>query len=146
MEKINIEKFNLEQDSFFLLKYSFDNPYWCECYYTNKVLGRLVGGAVIEDTCNKFIKILKMKTNEGTENTRHKNILNSKSSYLGYVVFSGYDTFYFFKNNDYYELLILDGSGKFVAHHIVSYEIISLWKHKFMKIISQLKIRGQDSN
>lgn len=123
----------LESDSFALTGQRVNEPDWYEFdARVNEMRFEQIGGETRLRFINSLIAVLSNDHGialETIENAQFTEFVGgAKAEYLGYIVFSGYNTFYFFKQDgELMHVVFADKDGKLLAHTKLSPELRASW-------------------
>jgi hypothetical protein len=124
---------SLESDSFALKGQRVNDLDWYEFdTRVNNVHFRQIGGEVRLRFIDNLITVLSNEqgiTLEKIENAQFtEHVGGAKTEYLGYIVFSGYNTLYFFKQDgEVKHVVFADKDGKLLAHTQLAPELRANW-------------------
>ena len=113
---------------------------WCEFHFiSDKNLGINIGGEIKTKFYENLYSIL--NNENGKELASIKNPLfidvvrDLKSRYVGYLVFSGYKTIYFFVDSfGYMHLILADCAGEMLVHSKLEPNTIIDWKRQLLNL------------
>lgn len=132
----------LESSRFAIIGLPTERPGWYEfTAVCNGLAIENIGGQAKRIFVDQMISVLENDTGLDVNSVPHaafSNILcGNDARYLGHVVLSGYNTFYFFREGMLaIHVVLADGRGTMFAHERLSSEEFGRWRRQLKKIES----------